>query len=79
MTDTSSGRKVRFALLLGLLSFVGTAEAYLDAGSGSYLLQILMGIFLTLAVTLRLAWSQVVLKIRNLFQSRRGNGPDSPG
>jgi hypothetical protein len=78
MMHKSAGRNARFAILLGLMSFIGTAEAYLDPGSGSYLFQILMGIFLTLAVTLRLAWSQVVLKIAKLFRSRRGNGPDLP-
>lgn len=48
-----------FILWLLLLSS-GTAYAYLDAGTGSIIMQILLGGLAGLAVVLRLFWRQIL-------------------
>jgi hypothetical protein len=55
------------ALLTGLLSdLLATKDAYLDPGSGSYLLQLLIAGLLGGAFAIRASWD----KIKNFF--RRG-------
>ena len=58
-------------LLLGqLLNILGKNPAYLDPGSGSFLLQLLIAGLLGLAVAIRASWS----KIKKLF--KRGKQDD---
>lgn len=47
------------ALVVALVSWATPAEAYLDPGSGSMLLQVLLGGAAALAVALRLAWQRI--------------------
>ena len=51
-------------LALALASWETPAEAYLDPGSGSMLLQVLLGGAAALAVALRLAWHRVSAALR---------------
>ena len=62
------------AALVGivLLLFERPAAAYLDPGSGSMLLQILLGGFAAFGVVIRLYWGRV----SDLF-SRKQNDPDA--
>jgi len=48
-----------------VLASVAPAHAYIDAGSGSYVLQMAMAGILALAFTLKLAWGRV----RDFFAS----------
>lgn len=54
-----------------LLAAVAPAHAYIDAGSGSYILQMAMASLLALAFTLKLAWHRV----RDFFASLFGGAP----
>ena len=52
-------RVATLALIL-LLSAAGSAHAYLDAGSGSMIMQILLGGLAGIAVILKLFWRRIL-------------------
>lgn len=54
--------------------------AYLDAGSGSLILQLLAGGFAALAVTFKLWWHRVlhILRIRRTEEQKPAVGSDTP-
>ena len=52
--------KYALVLVVGLLFWPTSAEAYLDAGSGSMLLQLLLGGVAGLLVILKLYWQRVL-------------------
>ena len=47
-----------------LLAAVAPAHAYIDAGSGSYVLQMAMAGVLALAFSLKLAWQRIIQLFR---------------
>ena len=49
---------------LGLLAFERPAQAYLDPGSGSVLLQVLLGGFAAVGVAARFFWHRLTGKLR---------------
>jgi hypothetical protein len=58
-------------ILAFVIASVAPAHAYIDAGSGSYILQMAMAGLLALAFTLKLAWQ----RIRTFFASVFGGAP----
>ena len=50
-----------------VLASVAPAHAYIDAGSGSYVLQMAMAGILALAFTLKLAWNRVRAYFASVF------------
>ncbi len=60
------------ALVLLLLLAPSLAHAYLDPGTGSYVVQLLIGSFLGGLFALGLFWRRVIASLRRLF--RRGSG-----
>jgi hypothetical protein len=60
---------MKLFLILAFILLPIRAHAYLDAGSGSYVLQILLGFLLTGAVFLRMAWGKVTTFFKKIFQS----------
>jgi flagellar biosynthesis protein FliR len=71
------GRSVRALLLLvlSLLLLPSIAQAYLDPGTGSYVLQLLLGTLLGGLFALGLFWRRVLAFIKRIF--KRGSGDDS--
>jgi hypothetical protein len=63
-----------WVLVLALLIPV-SASAYLDPGNGSYVFQIILGVFFTALFSLRMAWSKVLDILRKF--SRAGSGVES--
>ena len=55
------------AILLGSLVLTDSAYAYLDPGTGSMIVQIILGGVAGLAVAGKLFWSQITEFFRNLF------------
>jgi hypothetical protein len=54
--------KIRvLAILIIALGFAGNAQAYLDPGSGSMLLQVILGGIAAVGVALKLAWHKIVI------------------
>lgn len=58
------------ALVIALASWETPAEAYLDPGSGSMLLQVVLGGAAALAVALRLAWQRISAALRRRTTDR---------
>ncbi|MDO8931699.1 MAG: hypothetical protein Q7U97_04835 [Rhodocyclaceae bacterium] len=69
-------KHVRFCLTLivllafGCLFFPEKAHAYLDPGTGSYILQIIIGAFLAGLFAIKIFWNKVKNLFRNLFQGK---------
>jgi hypothetical protein len=70
------GRLARALLLLTLLllGLPSTAHAYLDPGTGSYVLQLLIGGLLGGLFALGVFWRRVVAFVKGLF--KRGSSDD---
>ncbi len=56
-----------FVVAAFIIASVAPAHAYIDAGSGSYILQMSMAGILALAFTLKLAWHRVRDFVLGLF------------
>ncbi len=71
MKSPSDRRAAALVLLAMLLLFVpATAEAYLDPGAGSYVVQLLIGGLLGGLFATGVFWRRVVARVRSLFQRR---------
>jgi hypothetical protein len=72
----ASGRPASALLLLTLLLLVlpSIAHAYLDPGTGSYVVQLLMGSLLGGLFALGVFWRRVVAFFKHLF--KRGSSDD---
>jgi hypothetical protein len=57
-----------------LLAAVAPAHAYIDAGSGSYILQMAMAGILALAFTVKLAWQRIKSTVYSVLSGRRTPG-----
>jgi len=64
-------------VVFGVLFLVRPAYGYIDPGTGSYVLQTLLGILFALAVTLKIYWRHVAGFFRFKFgRKRRGERPE---
>ncbi len=65
-------------IILGLfyLVFPQAAYAYLDPGTGSYILQIILAVLAGLALTIKIYWTKVRAFFVNLFSKRSREGKD---
>ena len=61
-------------LILLLIGFPTRAEAYLDPGTGSIVLQVAIGGILAAMATTRLYWN----RLRSLFRRTRGDNSTAP-
>jgi predicted ABC-type exoprotein transport system permease subunit len=66
------------SLLVTLVVLPTKSQAYLDPGSGSYFFQILIGLILTAAVSLRMMWSRFVAFLKTLHAFLFKNDPNKP-
>lgn len=66
-----------FITLIYLLA-PGTAYAYIDPGTGSYILQILIAAFIAAAFAIRSFWENVKMFFRGLFKNQKEDkkGPE---
>lgn len=63
-------KKMKYIVVLAvLLATVAPAHAYIDAGSGSYMIQMAMAGILAFAFTLKLAWNRVKAFFSGLYHS----------
>jgi hypothetical protein len=60
-------------LLLGLLA-PGIAYAYLDPGTGSYIIQLVIGMVLGGLFAVGLFWRRVMAFFRRLFSGKKNDG-----
>lgn len=60
-----------FGYLLVLLAVPGRAQAYLDPGTGSYLIQVLLAALLAVGVTVKVYWRSISGFFRRRFAGNR--------
>jgi hypothetical protein len=70
MTKTALVTNCILVLLYGFFGFVSVAHAYLDPGTGSFMLQMLLADILGALLYLKLAWHNV----KSFFQRRFSRG-----
>jgi hypothetical protein len=70
MTKTALVTNCILVLLYGFFGFVSVAHAYLDPGTGSFMLQMLLAGILGALLYLKLAWHDV----KSFFQRRFSRG-----
>lgn len=76
---------MKLTLLAGvtLLLFAVPAHAYLDPGSGSAILQGILGALAAIAITLKLYWHRFLrligLRKPTQAESEKANAPEAPG
>ncbi len=73
-TMAAIGNRLIAAMLM-IIVMTGTAHAYVDPGTGSYLLQILIAGILGAAFALKLYWA----RIKNFLSGRKRRMDDQPG
>lgn len=66
--------RVLLLLALPLLLVPSVAHAYLDPGTGSYAVQLLIGTLLGGLFAIGLFWRRVVASLKRLFKHGRGDG-----
>ena len=54
------------------------AHAYIDPGSGAFLIQILLASLFASLFSLKMFWGRVVVKISGLLSKLRGSHPNEP-
>lgn len=66
---TCAARMTRISFWVGfvMVLFVADASAYIDPGTGSYILQLLLAGLLGAAYVLKVYWLKVVYFFRNVF------------
>jgi len=70
--------KALLMIALPLLLLPSIAQAYLDPGTGSYALQILIGAVLGGLFTLGMFWRRVFAFVRGLFRRKGDDGTGRP-
>ena len=75
----SSIRKKLLAATLFYIMITGEARAYVDPGTGSYILQILIAGLLGAAFALKLYWNKLKGFISSSRSGRKKRGDDRPG
>ena len=61
------------ATFLLLFSFCQTAQAYIDPGSGSFMLQMLIATLIGASLTIKMYFAQLKHKFKTLFKSKKPN------
>lgn len=59
------------AIAILLITWSGDAHAYLDPGTGSYVLQIVIAGIVSALFTIKLCWRRVVDFFLNLFKGKK--------
>ena len=64
-------------LVLGCGLLVGIAAAYIDPGTGSYVLQVAIAFLIGLAFSIKVFWKKISAFFRKTFPGKKGDGPDA--
>lgn len=70
------GSTALLMLVMALFVFPTQAHAYLDPGTGSYLLQIALAAIVGTLFAIRLFWIRIRTFFKDLFKKRPRVGPD---
>ena len=69
-------RQTFLLLIAAGLIIPGNAYCYIDPGTGSFMLQILVGIIIGAIVTLKVYWAKTKIFLSGLFSSKKKTGKD---
>ena len=64
-------RGLLILVLIINIFFISSAYAYLDPGTGSYILQLVVGLFFGFLFLLKTFWLKIKLFFTNLFKRRK--------
>ncbi len=56
-------------VVLMFFAYIVPAHAYIDAGSGSYMLQMAMAGLMALAFTIKLTWNRIATSLTGIFKN----------
>ena len=68
---------VAVLLFLSHLMFPETAYAYLDPGTGSYLLQVGLAVLVGASFAIKIYWRKIKTSLANHFSKRKKDGKNS--
>lgn len=77
MIRTRAWRLLATGLLLGCGLLAGSAAAYIDPGTGSYVLQIAIAFLVGLAFSIKVFWKRIVAFFRKTSAAKKGGGEDA--
>jgi hypothetical protein len=77
MMRTHAWRILATGLVLGGGLLAGSASAYIDPGTGSYVLQIAVAFALGLAFSVKVFWMKIAAFLRKTFGAKKGGGGDA--
>jgi hypothetical protein len=72
--------ELRISFILALAALLVSAQsagAYLDAGTGSYFIQIIIGFLIGGLYTIKLFWKKIITFFRSIFRKDTMNVPKS--
>jgi hypothetical protein len=78
MIRKRAGRILLTGLILGGGFLAGSAAAYIDPGTGSYVLQIAIAFLFGLAFSIKVFWKKIAAFLRRTFAAKKGDGTDAP-
>ena len=72
-----TSRGTRWLLVVGLsaIALVNIAQAYLDPGTGSYIVQMAIGLLLGGVFAIGLFWKRTLAFLKRLFSGKKHDGP----
>jgi membrane glycosyltransferase len=77
MIRTRAARLLAAGLVLGCGVLAGNAAAYIDPGTGSYVLQVAIAVLFGLAFSIKVFWKKITAFLRRTFAAKKGGGPDA--
>ncbi|MCU0244749.1 MAG: hypothetical protein MUE80_08515 [Acidobacteria bacterium] len=76
MTIPHAPRILAAGLVLAGGVLVGTASAYIDPGTGSYVLQVAVAVLVGLAFSIKVFWKKISAFVRKAFSGKKSSGGD---
>lgn len=76
MKRTRPWRLLAAGLSLGFIFLSQAAFAYIDPGTGSYVLQIAVAFLVGLAFSVKIFWKKISAFFRKSFPGKKAKGPD---
>lgn len=70
-------RLLATGLLLGCGLLTGSAAAYIDPGTGSYVLQIAIAFLVGLAFSIKVFWKRIVAFLKRTLAAKKGGSGDA--
>ena len=77
MTRPPALRLLVTGLILGCGVLAGSASAYIDPGTGSYVLQVAIAFLIGLAFSVKIFWKKISAFLKKTFSSKNGDHPDA--